>query len=175
MPAPRRRFLIAIIGVAAVAALAVTLLLMLLRGGPPGTEDRAPDAGRAVPVHVEPVADAAPEDAAGRAAPPARDAKPTRPRPTRRITDQELRALQRQHHGLIKYCFDRTAARAPAMVGARSSVRVELAAGGRVKSVQVDAGTDAELAACLRRMIRGWRFSATLKAQQVSFPIVVAR
>ena len=58
------------------------------------------------------------------------------------------------------------------MVAGRADVTVNLADGGRVKSVKASAGGDRELEGCIRRTVRGWRFSSTLKAQQVRFPVI---
>jgi outer membrane biosynthesis protein TonB len=58
------------------------------------------------------------------------------------------------------------------MVARRANVTVDLADYGRVQSVRVDAGGDRALEGCIRRAVRGWRFSTTLKKQQVKFPVV---
>jgi hypothetical protein len=94
------------------------------------------------------------------------------PKPTRRINPVELRKVQRRYSASIRVCYDRTGRRAPSMVARRANVVVELAAGGRVRSVTVHAGGDREIEGCIRRAVRGWRFSSSLKAQRVEFPIV---
>jgi len=99
------------------------------------------------------------------------EARPA-PKPTRRINPVELRKVQRRYSASIRVCYDRTGRRAPSMVARRANVVVELAAGGRVKAVTVEAGGDREIEGCVRRAVRGWRFSSSLKAQRVEFPIV---
>ncbi len=91
---------------------------------------------------------------------------------TRRISPRELRRLQRRNGGWIKSCYARAARRDSSLVATKASVTVNLAGGGKVKSIQVEAGDDRPLETCLRHAIRHWPFSSRLMAQQVSFPIV---
>jgi hypothetical protein len=164
----RRRLALAMMALAIVAII-VFVVVLLLRSGP--EEAEAPKDAGAVPRDAGPVLETLPPDLAVDL--PLPDTKPKpRPRPSRRITEPELRRLQRKHRALIKICYDRAARRAPRWVATRANVVVRLAGGGRVKSVQVDAGGDRALEGCLRRAVRGWRFSPTLKTQRVSFPIV---
>ena len=154
---------IAAIGVIGLVALA----LLTLRGGSDnqpaasdGQQDVSPDA------HV-----AASLDASTQATPEAAvDAQRTRRR-GRLLRSSELRALRRRHRRMIDYCFEREAR--GAWIGRRrTEVAVQLKDGGRIGRVDVRAGGRTQLEACLRRVIRAWRFSASLRAQPVTFTIV---
>lgn len=165
-----RRKMVALAAIVlAIVAITVFVVVLLLRSGP--EEAAAPKDAGAEPQDTGPDIEPLPPDLALDL--PLPDTKPKpRPKPRRRITEPELRQLQRKHRALIKICYDRAARRAPKFVATRANIVVRLADGGRVKSIQVDAGGDRALVGCLRRAVRGWRFSPTLKAQRVSFPIV---
>jgi hypothetical protein len=165
----RRKMLALAVIVLAIIAILVFILVLLLRG-PEEAEAPPMDAGGML-HDAGPDLEPLPPDLAVDL--PLPDTKPKpRPRPSRRITEPELRQLQRKHRALIKICYDRAARRAPKLVARRANVVVRLANGGRVKSVKVDAGGERALEGCLRRAVRGWRFSPTLKTQRVTFPIV---
>jgi hypothetical protein len=163
----RRRWLL-LAAVVAAAAIICLVVYLLVRDGEVSDDDAVGGHDGAPAV----VADAAPDRA-----PPAVDLAPDRPAPrgTRRITTRELRALQRRHRALIGACYQLTARRDPATAPSRASVVVTLGDAGRVRSVAVDAGGARRLEGCLRRSVRGWRFSRSLRAQQVTFPIFFKR
>jgi hypothetical protein len=95
--------------------------------------------------------------------------------PTRKITSKEVRRLQRRYAGQIRYCYQKPQQRAAPLIKRKTNVVVHLAPFGRVTRVDVYAGGDRELQACLRRFIKQWRFPSTLGQQKVRFPIVFAR
>jgi len=169
-----RRRLLVILAAALFAVSAVVILLVMLL--PCDGEVTIPtDQDGGVQTDAADVADAA--DATPDAA-PAADLAPDqarRPRGTRRITERELRGLQRRHRGLISACYRLAARRDPATTPSRVSITVTLGDSGRVRRVGVDAGGARRLRGCLSRAIRGWRFSNSLRAQQVSFQIVRPR
>jgi len=151
------------------ALLGVVVALVVSRCGPE-EEERQPDGPSDAAAPVE---DAGLDlEAADAARPPDSRARRRRPRPTRRITEPELRRVQRRHSATVRICYRRAARRAPSMVARRANVTVDLADYGRVQSVTVEAGGDRELEGCIRRAVRGWRFSTTLKQQKVKFPVV---
>jgi len=126
-------------------------------------------------------APASPFDAGVRARPADRGASPDlpgvdrtrpRPRPTRIVTQPEVRALQVRHRALLNACYDIASRRAPATVASRVDVTAVLADGGAVRSVRVEGTDDRSLIRCLRASVKSWRFSSGLRAQEVSFPII---
>ena len=167
VPGGRRRLMLIVAALLVVSTVVILLVFLLPCDGeeslPPGEDGGTP---------IE-VADAAAPDVV-LAVDLTPDQKP-RPRGTRRITDRELRAVLRRQRGLINACYTLAARRAPAMTPARVSVTVTLGDAGRVRSVAVAAGGARRLSGCLRRAIRGLRFSKSLRAQQVSFPILKPR
>jgi len=168
--AGRGRLLIALALALLIAGATIILLVYVLPCGgteAPGGRDGGGGPGEVADAAASPVPDAAaPSDLGPDRAP--------RPHGTRRITDRELRAMLRRQRGLIDACF-RLAARDPDLTPSRISVSVELGDAGRVRSVAVDAGGARRLGGCLRRAVRGWRFSSGLRAQQISFPIIRPR
>ena len=165
----RRVWLLAGAGVM-LAALITALVIVLL----PGPHEAQPTARPAAPLRVDAGVDVTAESAIDAAATvaPAPDARARPRRGWRGITDRELRTLQRRNSGLLRACYMRTSRRAPAMARGRADVVVQLGNRGRVRSVQVTAG-DRALEGCLRRAVLRWRFSPTLRAQRVTFPVVV--
>ena len=163
-----KRRLIALIAILIVVAAAIALIVVLISGDP---DPALPDAGATLSADAGAVvADAEiAHDSSDLAADQAQR------RGTRIIGAKELRKMQRKHRGLIKFCYQRAARRAPSSVARKARVSVLLGDRGRTKSVRVEAGGDSVLQGCLRRMIRGWRFSSSLKAQMVRFPVVFAR
>jgi len=156
---------------AIVAAATVVALVLALRCGPAGPDKPAPvDAGPAGQS-----ADVRTTDTARdvHSAPPDVGVERRRRHGTRIISSRELRAVQRRYRGLVKLCYDRATRRGSGLVPSKARVTVQLADRGRVRSVKVDAG--GALGTCMRRMVRGWRFSRSLKAQKVRFSFVFAR
>ncbi len=95
---------------------------------------------------------------------------PKQPRAgTRRLSDRELRAVQRRNIPLLRSCAQRQRLGQPV----KATILVQIAAGGRVTQVTVDAGGDREIAACVRRMVHGWHFPSDLRAQQLVFPVIL--
>jgi hypothetical protein len=87
------------------------------------------------------------------------------------MSSNELREVQRRHRALLRSCYERQRLSATAGTS-KAEVSLKLGPGGRVSKVVVDAGGDAQLAVCLERIIRSWRFSADLRPQEVAFPLV---
>jgi hypothetical protein len=164
----RRRQLFIVAAALLAAAVVVILLAVLLPCDGEKTAIKVEDGGP--PIEV---ADGAALD--GLAIPDLMPDQKPRPRGTRRISDRELRALLRRHGGLINACYTLAARRAAGTTPSRVSVKVTLGDRGRVRAVTVAAAGARRLSGCLRRAIQGWRFSKTLRAQQVSFPIVRPR
>lgn len=79
-----------------------------------------------------------------------------------------MRAVQRRHRALVQLCYDRAAR--GGLVPRRANIKVTLGDRGRVRAVNVDVG--GKLGACLRRMVRGFRFARSLKPQTVRFAFV---
>ena len=153
----------ALLGIAAIVVVVVAVLSSRSRhAGVP----RVPPRLDAAPAR-RPSEAGAPRAAASReAGPPIKK----QPRPgTRRLSDRELRVVQRRNTPLLRSCAQRQ------RLGQRvkATILVQIAAGGRVSKVEVDAGGDPEVAGCLRRMVRSWRFPSDLGAQQLVFPVIL--
>lgn len=147
------------------ALIAVPLLIRDRRQPPP--EGKAARADAAV---ARQLAAATPPDA-GRTGRSDLKPAPARPRAgTRRLPDHELREVQRRNVALVRSCFERQ--RLSASQATKVTVWLRIGPGGRVTRAAVDAGGDAELARCLQRIVRSWRFAADLKPQEVVFPLV---
>jgi len=152
---------------------AVILSIVLFGGDTPLPAVHEPDAAAlAFAPEVVTRGDLGPADATDATA---TDGRQMTRKPTRKISERELRALQLRHRGPINYCYHKAAGRAPSVVAKKSPVEVRLAAGGRIERVTVDTKGDRELANCLERVIRAWHFSRTLRQQKVRFSIVFAR
>lgn len=172
---PRNRKAIVVASAAAVALVLVVLTLALRRCG---GGDQAPVPAATVDSAVASApADAAPSPPSLASPPsPARVDASTEARARGRlITERELRALQRRHRRLLQFCYERAARQGSWSVPRKAPVVVELGEGGRVTSVQVEAGDDRQLEACLRRVVGAWRFAPSLRAQRVAFPVVFLR
>lgn len=163
----RRRRLVLLLVLAGAALLVAVVLFVVLRSCAPEQEE-VPNAAVVQPD----LSLARQPDAAPPAPDAAADAEARRPFRGRRITDRELRALQRRFRGPIYYCYDRAASRAASLVTKKSSIMITLGRGGAIRDVTVHAASDPQLELCLRRIIRAWRFSPALKAQKISFSIV---
>jgi hypothetical protein len=160
----RRGWPLYLLGGLLVVALLVLLVLLLRRSE---TAPASPfDAG----VRARPADRGASPDLPGADA--AVDRTRPRPRPTRIVTQPEVRALQVRHRALLNACYDIASRRAPATVASRVDVTAVLADGGAVRSVRVEGTDDRSLIRCLRASVKSWRFSSGLRAQEVSFPII---
>lgn len=146
---------------------ALVLLVVLLWPKPRPLPSPAPDSGGtlAAPADAAPPSPdqnqtAAPLDASMERTPPRRG--------TRLISAAEVRAVQRRHRALLQLCYDR--ASRGGLVPRRANVQVKLGDRGRVRAVSVNVG--GTLGACLRRMVRGFRFPRSLKPQTVRLAFV---
>lgn len=169
-----RKIWIVAAAAALLAAVALLLVVLLL------PDDEQPgDTAPPVAVRPSPADAALPDGAEAELTPDATaasaraDARRRPKRGWRKITDRELRRLQRRNSPLMRACYARLSRRTPSMVQGRANVTVQLGERGRIKSVSVQAG-DRALEGCLRRSVLRWRFSHTLKPQRISFPVVVA-
>ena len=164
---PRSRLVPALVGGIVLLSLIAALTLVLARrcGQTDVTVEppAALDSGRMV------------DSGADAVAPDLTPPPPPKPRPRRRvrraIRDEELLRVQRLNSASIRVCYHR-AARHGNRTAPRANVTVDLGAGGVVQSVSVDAGEHKELARCVRQAVRGWRFPASLRAQQLRFPVL---
>ena len=91
--------------------------------------------------------------------------------PPRRITEQEVLALQRQHRGALRTCYERALKRDDSLTDIKADVEVSIGDSGVVRAVNVTAGNNPELINCIRQRIKGWAFPA-IGAQSFSFPII---
>ena len=87
------------------------------------------------------------------------------------ITAGELRALQRQHKGALKACYERALKRDDSLTELKAEVEVSIGDTGVVRSVRIRAGNNPNLVDCIRRSIKRWAFPS-VGAQVFSFPIV---
>jgi predicted Zn finger-like uncharacterized protein len=91
--------------------------------------------------------------------------------PTRRITANELMALQRRHRATLKACYERALKRDNTLSELKAEVQVAIGDSGIVRSVKIAAGNNPDLIACIKRSIKRWAFPA-VGAQSFSFPII---
>ena len=170
---PRRRGPLLLAAGSGVLLVVVVIIVAALRCG---GEDPAPageaDLGVAQGADGATSKDAAPPGDLARAKDLVVE-RSRRPRGTRIIGSRELRRVQRRYRGLVKLCYDRATRRGSGLVPRKIDITVSLADRGRVRRVKASAG--GTLGACVRRMVRGWRFSSSLKAQKVRFSFVFAR
>ena len=87
------------------------------------------------------------------------------------LTFKEVLALQRQHRGALRTCYERALKRDDSLTDIKADVEVSIGDSGVVRAVNVTAGNNPELINCIRQRIKGWAFPA-IGAQSFSFPII---
>ena len=148
---------------------AVVLLLVLWLAV--GRKDGPGPIARPMPSDAEPNEHAL--DATPASADAVSDARRRWPRRKqgRQVTSRMIRSLQRRYAALFKLCYRRASARTNVLVPRKLQVILDVKRGGEVTRARVGSA-EAGLRRCLLRVLRSWRFSREVRAQQVRFPIV---